>query len=84
MIEREFKAAEGSESVGFSHGDFGFVVQTLNDAAGKELLSSEIVEDQLTMLPQRPKAIFFMGSMRERMVCRHQSSRNFAAQAGEL
>ena len=29
-IERDFEAAEGSERVGFSHGDFGFVVQTLD------------------------------------------------------
>ena len=81
MIEGEFENTEGAEAVGFSHGDFGFIVQALNDTAGEELLSAEIVEDQLTMLPHR--AIFFMGSMRERIVCRHHSS-NFAAQAGKL
>ena len=30
------------------------------------------------------RAMFFMGSMRERITCRHQSSRNFPAHAGEL
>src|ERR1041385_298726 len=30
------------------------------------------------------RAIFFMGSIRERMVCRHHSSRNLPAQEGEL
>jgi hypothetical protein len=45
VIEREFEAPEGAEPVGFSHGDFGFVVQTLDDPAGKQLLSPEVVED---------------------------------------
>jgi hypothetical protein len=48
----------GPEAVGFSHGDFGFVVEALNNAAGKELLSAEIVEDQLAMLSQRPGDLF--------------------------
>ncbi len=46
-------------------------------------LSAEIVEDQLAELT-KDRAIFFMGAMRECMVWRHRSSRNFAAQAGEL
>ena len=50
MIEGEFKGAERAEAVGFSHRDFGFVVQTLDEAAGKQFLSAEIVEDQLAML----------------------------------
>ena len=33
---------------------------------------------------RRERAIFFMGSIRERMVWRHHSSRNLPAQAGEL
>jgi hypothetical protein len=53
VIKREFETAEGAEPVGFSHGDFGFVVQTLDDAAGKQLLSAEIVEDQFAVLAQR-------------------------------
>jgi len=40
-----FEAAEGAEAVGFSHGDFSFVVQTLDNSAGKQLLRAEIVED---------------------------------------
>ena len=46
VIQRQFQDAKGAKSVGFSHGDFGFVVQTLDDTAGKQLLSAEIVEDQ--------------------------------------
>ena len=30
------------------------------------------------------RATFFIASIRERMVCRHHSSRNFPAQVGEL
>ena len=50
MIEREFEAAERSESVGFSHSDFSFVVETLHDAAGKQFLSAKIVENQFAVL----------------------------------
>ena len=54
MIEGEFEASEGAKAVGFSHGDFGFVIQALNDAAGEELLGAEIIENQLSVLTQRP------------------------------
>jgi hypothetical protein len=50
VIEGEFEAAEGTEPVRFSHGDFGFVVQALHDTAGKLLLSIEIVKNQLAVL----------------------------------
>ena len=83
MIEGEFEDAVGAKAVGFSHGDFGLVVQTLDDAAGEQLLGPEIVKDEFAML-RRERAIFFMGSMRDRMVWRHHSSRNLPAQAGEL
>ena len=53
MIERKFEAAERSKPVGFSHGDFRFVVQALDDSAGKQLLGAEIVEDQFAVLAQR-------------------------------
>src|SRR6202140_4113061 len=53
MIEGEFEDAEGAEPVGFSHSDFGFVVQALDNAAGKQLLSPEIVEDQIAVFAQR-------------------------------
>jgi len=52
VIEGEFEAAEGAESVGFPHSDFGLVVQTLDDAAGKELLRAEIVKDQLSVIAE--------------------------------
>jgi hypothetical protein len=54
VIEREFERAEGSKSVGSSHSDFGFVVEALDDAAGKQLLSPEVIEDELAMLTHRP------------------------------
>ncbi len=38
MIERKFEAAEGAETVGFSHGGFSLVIQTLDNPAGKQLL----------------------------------------------
>ena len=40
-------------TLGFSHGDFSFIVEALDDAAGKQLLSPEIVQNQFTMLTQR-------------------------------
>ena len=52
MIESEFEDAEGSEAVGSSHSDFGFVVEPLDNAAGEQLLSTEVVEDQLAMFAQ--------------------------------
>jgi hypothetical protein len=50
VIECKFEAAEGAETVGFSHGDLSLVVQALDNSAGKQLLGSEIVEDQFAML----------------------------------
>jgi hypothetical protein len=52
VIEGEFERTERAEAVGFSHSDFGFVVQALDHAAGKLFLSPEVVEDQLAMLAQ--------------------------------
>jgi hypothetical protein len=37
---------------GFSHCEFGFVVQAPDNPAGEQLLSAEIVEDQFAMLAQ--------------------------------
>lgn len=54
VIEREFEDAERSEAAGFSHGDFGLVIQALDDTAGKQFLSAEVIQDQLPMDPQRP------------------------------
>jgi hypothetical protein len=53
VIEGQFKDTISAKAVGFSHSDFGLVVQTLHDAAGKQFLSPEIVEDQLPVLAQR-------------------------------
>ena len=38
MTECKFEAAEGAEAIVFSHGDRGFVVQTLDNSDGKVLL----------------------------------------------
>ena len=53
MIESQLKDPLGTKAVGFSHGDFGFVVQALHHAAGNQLLSPEVVEDQFAMLTER-------------------------------
>jgi hypothetical protein len=50
VIEREFEHAEGPEPVGSSHSDFGFVVEALDDATGKQLLNPEIVENEFAVL----------------------------------
>jgi TolB-like protein len=46
MIQRGFRDVEGSEAVGFSHGQFGLVIETLDDAAGELLPGAEVVQDQ--------------------------------------
>ena len=33
MVQRGFRDVEGAEAVGFSHGQFGLVVETLDHAA---------------------------------------------------
>jgi hypothetical protein len=40
------------KTVGFSHGDFGLVIQPLYDTAGNQFLGAEVVQDELAMLPQ--------------------------------
>jgi hypothetical protein len=40
VIPHQFKAAECAEAVGFSHGDFGLIVQTFDNAAGDRFLSA--------------------------------------------
>ena len=52
MIESEFEDAEGAKAIGFSHGDFGLVVQAFHNAAGNQLLSPEVIEDQLPVLTE--------------------------------
>ena len=53
MVEGEFEDAIGAKTVRSSHGDFGLVVQALHDAAGKQLLSAEIVQDEFAMIAER-------------------------------
>src|SRR3954447_8155305 len=53
MVEGEFESSEGTEPVGFSHSDFGLVVQTLDYTAGEQFLGPKIVQDQFAMLTQR-------------------------------
>src|ERR1700730_13117500 len=45
VIQGKFDNGESSESIGFSHCQFGLVVQAFDDAAGELLFGSEIVED---------------------------------------
>ena len=45
MIKGDFSDAEGAESVSFSHGELGLVVEALDDAAGELLSGAEIIED---------------------------------------
>ena len=52
MIQSEFNNGESSESISFSHCQFGLVVQALDDAAGELLFGSEIIEDQFAMAEQ--------------------------------
>jgi hypothetical protein len=50
VIEGEFEDVVGAKAIGFSHGEFGFVIQSFNDTAGKQFLSAEVVEDELAMV----------------------------------
>ena len=52
MVKRKFEDSVGAEAVGFSHSDFGLVVQALHNAARNELLSAEIIEDEFPVLTQ--------------------------------
>jgi hypothetical protein len=40
-MQGEFSHSGGSKTVEFSHGDFGFVVETLDNPAGDHLLGLE-------------------------------------------
>ena len=51
-MKREFQDAEGAKAIGSSHGDFGFVVEPFDDAAGELLLGFEVVEQQGAMSAQ--------------------------------
>jgi hypothetical protein len=49
MIERDFHDVEGPEAVGFSHGQFGLVVEALDNAevADDALLDAAVLTDGL-------------------------------------
>ena len=46
MIQGDFGDVEGAEPIGFSHGEFGFVVQPCDHTAGELLFGAEVVQDQ--------------------------------------
>ena len=48
VMQRDFGDPERPIAVRSSQCDFGFVVQTLDDAAGELLFGSEVVEQQLS------------------------------------
>src|SRR3974390_2787605 len=54
MIQRNFHDTEGAEAVGFSHGQFGLVIEALDHPAREPSFGPEIIEEQLTMAAQRP------------------------------
>ena len=58
MIEGEFESAKSAEAIGFSDGEFGFVVETLYDTAGNEFVSAKVVEDKFAMLAERASDLF--------------------------
>jgi hypothetical protein len=70
VIQRDFRDVEGAEAVGFSHSQFGLVVETLDYAAGELLPGALVVQDQRGC-ERSVLAIFFIGSMRERMTWQH-------------
>ena len=59
MIQCEFEDSKGPKPVGFSHGDFGFVVQALNDTAGELLLGFEVADEWVTQLLRQGDAKVF-------------------------
>ncbi|HVB49737.1 MAG TPA: hypothetical protein VNF69_15250 [Burkholderiales bacterium] len=43
MTEREFYCPEGSKDAGFSHGEFGFVVEALDDSTWRRTAIGNIL-----------------------------------------
>src|SRR5215471_10043252 len=52
VVEGDFGDAEGAESVGFSHGELGLVVEALDDAAGELFFGAKIIEDEFAVAAQ--------------------------------
>ena len=82
MIQSEFDRFVLAKAVRFSHGEFGFVVETFDDAGRNRAFGSEPVQQQRPMC-RRLRATFFSGSSRERITRLHHSSRNRPAQVGD-
>jgi hypothetical protein len=51
VIKGQFESAEGVEAERFSRGDFGFV-QALDNVAGTQLLSTEMINYQVAVLTE--------------------------------
>ena len=47
MIQCDFRNPKGAESVGFSQGEFGFIVEALHDSGGELFSGPEIVQNDL-------------------------------------
>ena len=82
MVESDFSGAKGAETEGPSCDHFEAVVEALDGTGGDQVGGAKPVEDQGAVRP-KVRAIFFMGSIRERRARVHQRSRNRAAQKGE-
>jgi hypothetical protein len=52
MIQGKFRHTERSKAVRFSHGDFRFVVETLDNPAGNHLLGLEVIENEVPVHAQ--------------------------------
>ena len=46
MIQGHFSDSEGSEAVGFSHGNFHLVVEALDNAAGELYSGPKVIENE--------------------------------------
>ena len=57
VIQREFGDAEGPIAAGFSHNDFGLVVQPLDDAAGELFPGVQVVQQEVAMVPRAAESL---------------------------
>jgi hypothetical protein len=63
--------------------DFSLVSQVLYDATGNKLSGPEVIEGPLPVLTKE-RAIFFIGSMREPMICRQPVAEELASPGGRV
>jgi hypothetical protein len=52
VIEGQFEDAERTKAVGFSHCNFGLVVQAFHGPAGDRLLRPKVIENELPVLAE--------------------------------